>query len=127
MALRTRGVAPTRPTPDDVYGDRLLVPGLRHLGCYRWGKARPDTLGPHRHPRVWEICLVMRGQVEWWADDGVFRVGAGQCYVTRPGEVHGGVDSVMHACELYWLSVRLPLRAMQIGRASCRERVSKQV
>jgi AraC-like DNA-binding protein len=93
---------------EDYYGQRLLLPELRHLGWDRWTKARPETLGPHDHADGWEICYLIRGQVEWWVGDEIHRVGGGHCYLTRPGERHGGVDRVMHACELNWVQVVLP-------------------
>ncbi len=93
---------------EDYYGDRLLIPELRHLGWDTWSKAAPETLGEHTHPEGWEICFLVRGQVEWWVESEVHRVVGGQCYLTRPAERHGGVDRVMHACELYWLQVLLP-------------------
>ncbi len=93
---------------EDVHGDRMLLPELRHMGWDAWTQARPEALGAHVHARHWEICYLARGHVEWWVEDEVHRVEAGSFYLTRPGENHGGVDRVMHACELYWLQVRLP-------------------
>jgi AraC-like DNA-binding protein len=95
-------------TREDYYGGRLLVPELQHLGWDTWTKASPETLGEHAHGHGWEICFLVRGQVEWWVEAEVHRVAGGQCYLTRPAERHGGVDRVMHACELYWLQVQLP-------------------
>jgi AraC-like DNA-binding protein len=92
---------------EDYYGGRLLLPELRHLGWDSFSKATPEGLGEHRH-EGWEICYLVRGQVEWWVGDEVHRVSGGQCYITRPDEPHGGIDRVMHPCELYWLQVHLP-------------------
>jgi len=93
---------------EDYYGSRLLLPELRHLGWDAYSKAQPEGLGEHRHVEGWEICYLVRGQVEWWVGAERHRVSGGQCYITRPNEPHGGVDRVMHPCELYWLQVRLP-------------------
>jgi AraC family L-rhamnose operon regulatory protein RhaS len=93
---------------EDYYGKRLLIPELRHLGWDSFSKAQPEALGEHRHEEGWEICYLVRGQVEWWVGSETHRVAGGQCYITRPAEAHGGVDRVMHPCELYWLQVLLP-------------------
>jgi len=93
---------------EDYYGKRLLLPEVRHLGWDAYTKAQPEGLGEHRHAEGWEICYLVRGQVEWWVGEERHRVSGGQCYITRPDEPHGGVDRVMHPCELYWLQVRLP-------------------
>jgi len=93
---------------EDYYGGRLLLPELRHLGWDAYTKAQPEGLGEHRHVEGWEICYLVRGQVEWWVGSERHRVSGGQCYITRPDEPHGGVDRVMHPCELYWLQIRLP-------------------
>lgn len=93
---------------EDCFGQRLLLPELRHLGWDAWTTAKPEGLGDHLHPDGWEICYLARGRVEWCVGTEVHTVTGGHCYLTRPGEIHGGVDRVMHPCELYWLQVLLP-------------------
>jgi AraC-like DNA-binding protein len=99
------------PIQVDLWGDRLLLPELKHLGWDVLKRAWPEDLREHQHSQGWEICYLASGQVEWWVEEEVHRVGARHCYVTRPGERHGGVDRVMHACEIFWVQVVLPPQA----------------
>ncbi|MEX0777264.1 MAG: AraC family transcriptional regulator [Phycisphaeraceae bacterium] len=98
-------------------GDRLVLPELAVFG---WDR-HPRTsvrLRPHAHQSAWEVCYLVRGSVEWWCGPAdsppdspeVFQVGRGDVYLTRPGEEHGGVDSMMHPCELYFFQLRFPPR-----------------
>ncbi len=89
-----------------------LVPELTMFG---WGNHRagaPQGLPSHVHPDAYELCWIKRGSVDWWAGRETHRVGRGDLYLTRPGELHGGVDALLHPCELYWLQLRLPLRRL---------------
>src|SRR5690606_39281161 len=86
---------------------------LEELGMLGWDALRQAgdaSLAAHRHRGAFEICLIVRGSVEWWVRRGsrteIHVVEPGCVYLTRPGEVHGGVDAVLHACELYWLHLR---------------------
>ncbi|MBA3848284.1 MAG: AraC family ligand binding domain-containing protein, partial [Planctomycetes bacterium] len=81
-----------------------LVPELQHCGWTRLRAANDAALSAHAHVG-WEICWVRRGGVDWWAGDGAWHVGQGDCYVTHPGEAHGGVHTVLERCELFWLSI----------------------
>ncbi len=105
-----------------------LVPALHMLGWTRFLQAQ-YALAEHRHPGAYEICHIVRGQVEWWALDRAYSVHPGEIYLTRPDEPHGGVDALMHPCELYWCIIapekaRGPLWQDIIARlANVRERV----
>ena len=86
-----------------VYEGRgLLLPELVHLGHQVSRSVVATSLAAHSH-RGYELCLLVRGEVYWWAGPDLYRVGAGQWYLTRPGETHGGIDDVLHPCELYWV------------------------
>lgn len=87
---------------------QMLIPALKMVGWSYFDRAMPQKLNAHLHPAAWEICYILRGQVEWWVGDQMFEVGPGQVFFTRPDEYHGGQDGVMHACELYWLQVVIP-------------------
>ena len=84
-----------------------LVPELHQLGWTRLRRARAGGLDSHVHPG-WEICWLVRGRLDWWADDTTWAVPASHVYVTRPGEPHGAIDAVFEPCELFWLQVGLP-------------------
>ena len=75
------------------------------LGWDRFKSATVALLAPHRHPGAYEICYLVDGRVDWWVEHETYTLGRGDLYITRPGEVHGGVHSVMHPCELFWAQV----------------------
>jgi AraC-like DNA-binding protein/mannose-6-phosphate isomerase-like protein (cupin superfamily) len=85
-----------------------LVAGVRTFGYDRFVRAQYGQLGEHAHPGCYEICYLVGGSVERWNEDGLIEVHPGDVYFTRPGELHGGRDTVMHSCELYWLILKLP-------------------
>lgn len=87
---------------------QCLSPMIRALGWRSVIQAQPQTLGPHRHQGCWEICYIVRGRVDWWADREKCRVPGKHLYFTWPGEPHGGMDSTLHPCELYWLILPPP-------------------
>jgi len=88
--------------------DTLLKP-LKLIGLAHLSDALPEGRQPHKHPRLLEICYLLRGTVEWCVGDQVYRLKRDDLFVTQPGEEHGGVDDTMHRCELYWMHVGLPL------------------
>lgn len=92
---------------EEYLGSRTLVPEIAHLGHDVFAKATPGGLPSHIHGDSYEICCIVEGHVDWWVGDQVIEVGAGQIFITRPDEPHGGVNAVMHANELYWIQVRL--------------------
>ena len=85
-------------------GVTTLAKPIGMLGWSRFLEARYE-LTPHSHHGAYEICFIVRGSVDWWAGDGVYTVGPGDIYVTKPDEPHGGVDALMHPCELFWIIV----------------------
>lgn len=92
----------------EVYlGRRTLLREMPLIGWTHYHQALPD-LHAHAHPETFEISLVVRGSVVWWAGESVHEVRRGEVYITAPGEVHGGQDTMMQPCELYWLHVQIP-------------------
>jgi AraC-like DNA-binding protein len=69
---------------------------------------RAGALDAHRHERSFEICLIVRGHVTWWARDRVYELSGGDVYVTWPDEPHGGLHELMHPCTIYWLHTLVP-------------------
>jgi len=94
-----------------------------HAGWTRTADATHTALGPHQHGPAYEVCLIVWGQVEWWVGDETYTVGPGEVYVTRPGEVHGGVGEVIQPAELYWFGLSLPgpRGALGLSQAEARE------
>ncbi len=92
----------------EIYqSSQLLLAELAHLGHHVSQTAGHLELQAHQHTNCYEICLIVRGEVDWWAGNDLHHVRAGQIYITQPNETHGGVDDVLQPCELYWLQVRL--------------------
>jgi AraC-like DNA-binding protein len=69
--------------------------------------AARSALAAHRHAGAYEICLIAGGSVEWWVGRERVEVGPGEVFITRPDEEHGGVDAVIHPCDLYWVQAVL--------------------
>ncbi|HEY3330991.1 MAG TPA: AraC family transcriptional regulator [Capsulimonadaceae bacterium] len=89
-------------------GAECCLEAIRMAGHWRHSRQRQNTLKPHMHAHAFEICYVADGTADWWVEDRVYQVRRGQFYVTKPGELHGGVDSAVMPRELYWLQVAFP-------------------
>lgn len=112
---------PARNILEHYGGKRLVLPELMLFGWDRHPRSIAH-LGPHQHRAAWEVCYLVRGSVEWWCGHEVHQVSRGDVYLTRPGETHGGVDSMMHPCELYFFQVRLPRRGAMPGLTAAQTR-----
>lgn len=88
-------------------------------------RAGRPGLHPHAHPSAFEVCLVQRGTVDWWVEDQIFTVRAGETLLTRPGERHGSVGSVVYPSELYFFQLthrqRRPVGVSAAEAASIRD------
>ncbi|MBC8136697.1 MAG: AraC family transcriptional regulator [Fibrella sp.] len=98
-----------KPSAREQYGNDAtpagLTPEIQTLGWDRFKTATRESLAPHRHARACEICYLVDGRVDWWVESETYTLRRGDLYITRPGEWHGGVHSVMHPCELFWVQV----------------------
>ncbi len=105
------------------YEDEAVI--LPELSVVGWNDipATVPRLRPHRHRWLYELCVISKGEVIWWAGDEIYHVGKGDVYITRPNEAHGGVDSMLHACELYYLQIALPIRRTLPGMSSSQSRL----
>lgn len=59
----------------------------------------------HLHPGDMELVYIARGELCWWAGDGVFPLRGGDIYLTFPDEPHGSRDNLIAPCELYWFTL----------------------
>lgn len=96
------------PPRISIEGRHTRHTAVPHAGWSRVPDATTTPLEPHQHTSAYEICLIVSGEVEWWVGDEIHTVGPGQIYVTRPGEIHGGVGEVIQPAELYWCGLSLP-------------------
>jgi AraC-like DNA-binding protein len=90
----------------EFYPSRQMLPEVQSVGWARVKHAEP-MLREHAH-RGYEICYLLSGRVEWCAPEGISEVREGDIYLTRPGERHGGLDSMIHPCEVCWLIIDIP-------------------
>ena len=92
----------------DYTGVELNNQALRHVGHTQIRSSR-SGLGPHVHPKCYEICYLRSGEMHWWAGDegNDFIVRPGEMSITYPDEQHGGVDEIHQAGDLYWLSLEI--------------------
>jgi len=97
-----------------VYRDKLLVDELTVLCWGEFDSAQTGMLIPHIHADDFEICYIVRGQLNWWVDDTDYLVNRHHFFITRPGEIHGGVNGIFEPAELYWLQMCLPKSAMAV-------------
>jgi AraC-like DNA-binding protein len=100
---------PEKPVREVWKGSRCKIPELLTVGWDIFRHARPESLAPHTHAQAYEICYIVAGGVDWWVESEMYELNPGDVFITRPNERHGGVDAVMHPCELYWLQVLAPL------------------
>jgi AraC family L-rhamnose operon regulatory protein RhaS len=81
-------------------------PELLTLG--RDSLRKVTSLKKHRHAGAYEICYIERGSVMWWVGKNIYEVKGGDIFVTWPGELHGGIDDVLHPCKVYWIEFDFP-------------------
>jgi len=126
VANRPRLKQATRMTP--MAAHRLqysvhesVLPEVNQLGWDHFRVASQGELHEHIHKDAYEFCYLVSGSVDWWVEDSIYEVRPGEVFVTRPGERHGGVDAVMHQCELYWIQVNLDAMSRFAGISLARE------
>jgi AraC-like DNA-binding protein len=86
-----------------------LLPEVPALGWVATQQARP-IIRPHTHRAAYEVTYVIRGSLEWWVGNDFYHIPAGHAFLTRPGELHGAVDSMLHPNENCYVHVAFPER-----------------
>ena len=86
---------------------RCLLPEVPSLG---WSKSQQALPGRKRSLGIssYEIGYIDKGSIEWWLDGELHEIGPGSLFVTRPGELQGGANTLIHPCERYWLRINFP-------------------
>jgi len=101
---------------DLAFGDfQPPIPGLHTVGWAHFTAAKPGSLAAHHHAGAFELCLIRRGTVRWWAGERRFDVPPGHLYLTQPHQAHGGSDDIMDPCELDWVIFELDRRRGSFG------------
>ena len=70
--------------------------------------ALPHSLVAHSHPTFYELHCVLRGSLAFWVGPTAYVIPPGMAFLTRPGELHGGVDDVLPPAEWYWIQIQFP-------------------
>ncbi|MCB0034122.1 MAG: helix-turn-helix transcriptional regulator [Anaerolineales bacterium] len=91
------------PQIERYFGDNCLIPALQAIGQSRQVYAR-EELPPHYEVNF-EIHLIQDGSVHWWVEDEVYHLQPDSVYITKPGEMHGGVKNMIQPSTLTWLQV----------------------
>ncbi len=87
--------------------EECLIPELYAFGWNKQVIAKNQGLSPHHHDHF-ELCYILRGAVQWWTDDKTYTVPKNHLYISKPGEMHGGIDHVLEPSEIYWLQPAFP-------------------
>lgn len=88
-------------------GKDTLHPAVPHIGKVRYTKALPE-LPVHLHLNCLEICCILHGQLHWELNGAKYSLNPGDCFLSLPGEPHGGLHSFMEPCELFFLQIHVP-------------------
>jgi AraC family L-rhamnose operon regulatory protein RhaS len=89
-------------------GARRMLPELPLIGRMHLLDALPDSLIAHSHQEIYEVHCVLRGVQNFWVGNETFQVAAGMAFLTRPGEMHGGVNDSLSPGEWYWIHIQFP-------------------
>lgn len=91
----------------DVHEHETLLDALSAIGWTQTHRAQYGTMSSHSHGPAHEFCYIIEGAIHWWVGDQVYELEPGQIFMTFPHEPHGGLDGVLHPCEIYWVQVDL--------------------
>jgi AraC-like DNA-binding protein len=89
-------------------GKNALLDELPLVGRMHLLDALPHALVPHAHPGIYEAHFVVDGCLAFEARGQEFDVTGGMVFLTKPGEVHGGVDTTLQPAEWYWIHLHFP-------------------
>ncbi len=98
--------------------ETCLIKHVPIIGYQRYIEAVANGLVPEAHVDAYEFHYIVRGDLDWWAEDKNYRVKPGMVFMTRPGEMHGSSDTFFQPTELYWLQLRVPRTKPMTGLTS---------
>jgi len=98
--------------------ETCLIKHVPIIGYQRYIEAVANGLIPEAHSDTYEFHYIVRGDLDWWAEDKSYRVKPGMVFMTRPGEMHGSSDTFFQPTELYWFQLRLPRSKSMVGLTS---------
>lgn len=89
-------------------GAEALLDELPLVGRMHLLDALPNALVSHAHPGIYEAHFVVDGCLAFHARQQDFDVTGGMVFLTKPGEVHSGVDTTLQPAEWYWIHLHFP-------------------
>ncbi len=98
--------------------ETCLLEHVPIIGYQRYIEAVANGLVPEAHTDAYEFHYIVRGDLDWWAEDKACRVKPGMVFMTRPGEMHGSSDTFFQPTELYWFQLRVPKSKSMAGLTS---------
>jgi AraC-like DNA-binding protein len=93
---------------EDFHGDTALLTELPIIGRMHLLDALPNALVEHAHPGVYEAHLIVDGSLGFRLNGKDYEVPGGTAFLTKPGEVHSGVDTTLQPAEWYWIQIQFP-------------------
>lgn len=104
-------------------GRTALLDELPLVGRIHLLDALPDALVPHSHPGIYEAHFILDGSLAFTAGGKEYEVTGGMVFLTKPGELHGGVDRTLHPAEWYWVHLHFPAARALPGLSSRQTRL----
>src|SRR5688500_14646967 len=93
---------------ESYFGDTALLPELPIVGRMHLLDALPNALVAHAHPGVYEVHFIVDGSLGFHLRGKDYEVPGGMVLLTKPGEVHSGVDTTLEPAEWYWIQLEFP-------------------
>lgn len=98
----------SRQHHEAYFGPTALLQELPLIGRMHLLDALPNALVPHNHPGIFEAHFIVDGCLSFLAREQVFDVSGGMVFLTKPGEIHSGVDTTLQPAEWYWIHLKFP-------------------
>jgi AraC-like DNA-binding protein/mannose-6-phosphate isomerase-like protein (cupin superfamily) len=95
----------SRQRHEAYFGRNRLLKELPLVGRMHLLDALPNSLRPHTHHGIYEFHFIASGNLSFWVGNRSFDIGPGKLFMTRPGELHGGINEVLQPAEWYWIHV----------------------
>jgi AraC-like DNA-binding protein len=94
----------------EAYGGvSALLEELPLIGRMHLLDALPNALIPHSHVGIYEAHFVVDGCMGFNARGQDFDVPGGMIFLTKPGEVHSGIDTTLQPAEWCWVHLHFPV------------------
>lgn len=77
------------------------------FGRYNYTSAQ-DTLLPHIHPDMLEICYLAKGKQQYLIEDKYYELYGGDALITQPNELHGTSQYPEDKGILFWIIMKAP-------------------